>query len=80
MVMLQMAEKTTKTKRRALLMTQNEPASTPAPSPNPAAFQEPQPLPGDPFDRMLAAQSEIERVPLVTLDPAFAMFGIRTYW
>ena len=34
----------------------------------------------DPFDRMLAAQSEIERVPLVTLDPAFAMFGIRTYW
>ncbi len=34
----------------------------------------------DPFDRMLAAQSEIERVALVTLDPAFAMFGIRTYW
>ena len=27
-----------------------------------------------------SAQSEIERVPLVTLDPAFAMFGIRTYW
>ncbi len=50
MVMLQMAEKTTKTKRRALLMTQNEPVSTP--SPNPAAFQEPQPLPGDVFDRM----------------------------
>jgi len=34
----------------------------------------------DPFDRMLAAQSEIERAPLVTLDPAFAVFGIRTYW
>lgn len=53
MVMLQMAEKTTKTKRRALLMTQNEPASAaPAPSSSPAAFQEPQPLPGDAFDRM----------------------------
>lgn len=52
MVMLQMAEKTTKTKRRALLMTQNEPAGTPAPSPSPAVFQEPQPLPGDAFDRM----------------------------
>lgn len=54
MVMLQMAEKTTKTKRRALLMTQNEPSSTPAPSPSPspASFQEPKPLPGDAFDRM----------------------------
>lgn len=54
MVMLQMAEKTTKTKRRALLMTQNEPTSTPAPSPSPisASFQEPRPLPGDAFDRM----------------------------
>lgn len=51
-VMLQMAEKTTKTKRRALLMSQNEPAGTPASSPGPAAFQEPQPLPGDAFDRM----------------------------
>ncbi|WP_300932020.1 hypothetical protein [Prosthecobacter sp.] len=50
MVMLQMAEKTTKTKRRALLMTQNEPVTTPAPSP--AVFQEPQPLSGDAFDRM----------------------------
>ncbi|MHB1082952.1 MAG: hypothetical protein ACYC67_26385 [Prosthecobacter sp.] len=52
MVMLQMAEKTTKTKRRALLMSQNEPASTPTPSPAPAVFQDPQPLPGDAFDRM----------------------------
>ena len=34
----------------------------------------------DPFDRMLAAQSEIERLPLVTLDPAFALFGTRTVW
>ena len=60
MVMLQMAEKTTKMKRRALLMTQNEPASTPAPSPGPAAFQEPQPLPGDAFDRM-RMDPEIQR-------------------
>lgn len=53
MVMLQMAEKTTKTKRRALLMTQNEPAGAPpVPTAAPAAFQEPQPLPGDAFDRM----------------------------
>lgn len=51
MVMLQMAEKSTKTKRRALLMNQAEPPTTTSltrlePS------QEPQPLPGDAFDRM----------------------------
>lgn len=34
----------------------------------------------DPFDRMLAAQSELERMPLVTCDPAFALFGIETLW
>lgn len=34
----------------------------------------------DPFDRMLAAQSEIERCALVTLDPAFALFGTQTVW
>ncbi len=50
MVMLQMAEKTTKTKRRALLMTQNEPVSTTATGPG--AFSEPQPLLGDAFERM----------------------------
>lgn len=52
MVMLQMAEKTTKTKRRALLMTQNEPTGAAEPSAAAAADQEPQPLPGDAFDRM----------------------------
>ena len=34
----------------------------------------------DPFDRMLAAQSQIEQMPLVTADPAFKAFGIRTIW
>jgi PIN domain nuclease of toxin-antitoxin system len=34
----------------------------------------------DPFDRMLAAQSELEGLPLVTRDPAFATFGTRTLW
>lgn len=52
-VMLQMAEKSTKTKRRALLMGQNEPptpVSLPRPEMTPS--HEPQPLPGDAFDRM----------------------------
>ncbi|HEY6477456.1 MAG TPA: type II toxin-antitoxin system VapC family toxin [Polyangia bacterium] len=35
---------------------------------------------GDPFDRMLAAQSEIERIPLVTNDGKIALFGIETVW
>lgn len=35
---------------------------------------------GDPFDRMLAAQSELERAPLVTRDPAFAAFPCETRW
>ena len=34
----------------------------------------------DPFDRMLAAQSLIEGVPLVTNDPAFAGFGVSVLW
>jgi len=35
---------------------------------------------GDPFDRMLAAQSEIERLPLVSCDPAFRHFPVRILW
>lgn len=34
----------------------------------------------DPFDRMLAAQSALEGLPLVTRDPAFDDFGIQTLW
>lgn len=34
----------------------------------------------DPFDRLLAAQAELERFTLVTIDPAFAAFGVRTLW
>ncbi|MDP2811744.1 MAG: type II toxin-antitoxin system VapC family toxin [Rhodocyclaceae bacterium] len=34
----------------------------------------------DPFDRMLAAQSELDNLTLVTRDPAFTQFPIRTLW
>ena len=34
----------------------------------------------DPFDRMLAAQSELESLVLITRDPAFESFGSRTLW
>lgn len=34
----------------------------------------------DPFDRMLAAQSQLEKLLLVTKDPAFKEFGTETLW
>ena len=34
----------------------------------------------DPFDRMLAAQSEIESLTLITCDAALDAFGCRTLW
>lgn len=34
----------------------------------------------DPFDRMLAAQAEIEGMTLLTRDPAFRMFPCTTMW
>ena len=34
----------------------------------------------DPFDRVLAAQSERESAPLITADPAFEAFGTRLVW
>jgi PIN domain nuclease of toxin-antitoxin system len=35
---------------------------------------------GDPFDRMLAAQSDKERIPVATNDPKFELFGVATIW
>lgn len=34
----------------------------------------------DPFDRILAAQSELDAMVLVTCDPAFTAFQIATLW
>lgn len=34
----------------------------------------------DPFDRLLAAQALVERIPIVTRDPAFAAYGTATIW
>ena len=34
----------------------------------------------DPFDRLLAAQAEVEDIPLVAADPAFRHFKVRTLW
>ena len=34
----------------------------------------------DPFDRLLAAQSLIEQIPLVTIDAEFRAFGVETVW
>jgi PIN domain nuclease of toxin-antitoxin system len=34
----------------------------------------------DPFDRMLAAQAEVEDIPIVTADADFAQFNVRTIW
>jgi PIN domain nuclease of toxin-antitoxin system len=35
---------------------------------------------GDPFDRMLAAQSDKEGIPIATSDPKIRLFGIETIW
>jgi PIN domain nuclease of toxin-antitoxin system len=34
----------------------------------------------DPFDRLLAAQAEIEGISLVTADPVFHQFNVKTLW
>jgi PIN domain nuclease of toxin-antitoxin system len=34
----------------------------------------------DPFDRLLAAQAELEQLILITLDPALAPFPCQTLW
>ena len=35
---------------------------------------------GDPFDRMLAAQAQVENVPLVSADLFFDQYGVRRIW
>jgi PIN domain nuclease of toxin-antitoxin system len=40
-------------------------------------------LPGlhrDPFDRMLIAQAQAERIPIVSIDDAFDAYGVRRIW
>lgn len=34
----------------------------------------------NPFDRMLAAQSALDELPVISRDPALASFGIRLVW
>ncbi len=34
----------------------------------------------DPFDRMLAAQSQVEGIPLLSADPVFQTFGTAVIW
>ncbi|MGC3988430.1 MAG: type II toxin-antitoxin system VapC family toxin [Chthoniobacteraceae bacterium] len=35
---------------------------------------------GDPFDRMLIAQAEIEDLQIITKDPSFSRYGVRCVW
>ena len=35
---------------------------------------------GDPFDRMLIAQAQLERLPLLTTDPAITRYDVETIW
>jgi PIN domain nuclease of toxin-antitoxin system len=34
----------------------------------------------DPFDRILIAQAEVERLPIVTADPAFEVYDVKVVW
>ena len=34
----------------------------------------------DPFDRLLVSQSRVERIPLITADPAIRKYPIETIW
>ena len=35
---------------------------------------------GDPFDRLLVAQSQIEDLPILTADPAISRYDVETIW
>lgn len=34
----------------------------------------------DPFDRILIAQSQVENLPIVTIDPLIAQYSVETIW
>lgn len=34
----------------------------------------------DPFDRMIVAQSQVERLPIITSDPLIAKYKVRVIW
>ena len=34
----------------------------------------------DPFDRLLIAQAQVERLPIVTADPLFDAYGVTVVW
>jgi PIN domain nuclease of toxin-antitoxin system len=34
----------------------------------------------DPFDRLLVAQSQLENLPILTVDPLIAQYGVETIW
>lgn len=38
------------------------------------------PIHGDPFDRMLVAQSQIEAVPIITADPWIGRYDVEVIW
>ena len=35
---------------------------------------------GDPFDRMLIAQAQLEGLPIITADPAISRYDVETIW
>ncbi len=35
---------------------------------------------GDPFDRMLVAQAQVEGIPILTADPMIARYDVETIW
>ena len=37
-------------------------------------------LHGDPFDRMLVAQGQVEAVPILSADPAISRYDVETIW
>jgi PIN domain nuclease of toxin-antitoxin system len=38
------------------------------------------PIHGDPFDRVLVAQAQLESMPIVTTDPAITRYDVETIW